>query len=171
MNIRNAAVATRLDQVRAAIEEAEAIDIGGSRPQLEAALQAQVHLRDIIDSLLSVRDEADRNISAIRRVLDLLDEPTTTSTEEPPVTSLADRPVWEQAEVALRQIGKPSSSREIADMIRGLGGDPGKRDTAGVVNGIKRHLGVFTIAETDSGLRFGLSSWGEEPMELMDYAT
>jgi len=167
MNIRNTAIASRLDEVRTAIEEAEAVDIAGSRPQLEAALEAQLHLRDVIDSLVAVREETDRNISAIRRVLDLLDEPATTSTEEPRVTSLADRPVWEQSEVALRRIGRPATSREIADEIRAIGGDPGKRDTAGVVNGIKRHLGVFWIRETDEGYRFGLHAWGE-PEEVME---
>jgi hypothetical protein len=166
MNIRNTAVAARLDEVRAAIEEAEAIDIGGSRPQLEAALQAQLHLRDVIDSLVTVRDETERNISAIRRVLDLLDEPTTTSTEEPQVTSLADRPVWEQSEVALHQIGRPATSREVADRIRAIGGDPGKRDTAGVVNGLKRHLDVFWMVEKDGKLQLGLREWGE-PEEVM----
>jgi len=159
MNIRNTAVTSKLDEVRTAIEKTEAIDIGGSRPQLEAALQAQIHLRDIIDSLLSVREETDRNISAIRRVLDLLDEPATTSTEEPVVTSLADRPVWEQAHIALQQIGRPSSSREIADKIRAIGGNPGKRDVAGVTNGIKRHLDIFRVEGIDGRNKFALREW------------
>lgn len=168
MNIRNTTVAARLDEVRAAIEEAEAIDIGGSRPQLEAALQAQLHLRDVIDSLVGVREETDRNISAIRRVLDLLEEPTTTSTGEPLVTSLADRPVWEQAHIALQQISRPSSSREIADKIRAIGGDPGKRDVAGVTNGIKRHLDVFRVEEIDGRNRFSLREWGDSENERLE---
>jgi len=168
MNIRNAALTHTLDEVRNAIEEAESVDIGGSRPQLEQALASQLHLRDVIDSLIAVREETERNISAIRRVLELLDEPATTASgslyEQ---TMLADKPVWQQAEAVLRQDGRYMTVGEVVDGIRRLGGDPGKTPSAAVNNGLKRHDTVFAIKKRGGRNYFGLREWGDMPAQTM----
>jgi hypothetical protein len=160
MNIENSAIAQKLKAVRQAMEQSEAIDIGGSKAQLKEALAAQQRLRDVIDSLIQVRDETERNISAIRRVLSLLDEPRAmTSTEEPELTPLADLHVWQQAEIALRKGGQYMTPADIASAIRALGGDPGKQSTAGISNGAKTHQDIFHRKGESGSYVFGLREW------------
>ena len=162
MNIRNTALTQKIESVRDAIEQAESIDIGGSKPQLEQALSSQIHLRDVIDSLIAVREETDRNISAIRRVLELLDEPATTASGSLyETTMLADKPVWQQAEAAIRQEGRFMAVGEVVDGIVSLGGDPGKAPSAAVNNGLRRHDDVFVIKKEGARNYFGLREWGE----------
>lgn len=159
--MENGAIAQKLDAVRHAMEEAEAIDIGGSKAQLEEALAAQQRLLDVIDALIQVRDETERNISAIRRVLSLLDEPkVVTSTGEPELTPLADLPVWQQTEIALRKAGRYMTAADIVSAIRTLGGNPGKRPTAGVSNGANDHLDIFHRKGKSGSYVFGLREWG-----------
>ena len=169
VNLENGAIAQKIDAVRHAMEETKAIDIGGSKAQLEEALVAQQRLRDVIDSLIQVRDETERNISAIRRVLSLLDEPKAmTSTEEPELTPLADLPVWQQAEIALRKAGQYMTSANIASAIRALGGDPGKRSTSGISNGAKTHQDIFHRKGESGSYIFGLREWGLDGKEQLE---
>lgn len=160
MNTKNNALTQTLDSVRNAVEQAESIDIGASRPQLEQALRSQIHLRDVIDSLIAVREETDRNISAIRRVLELLDEPATTSSgslyEQ---TMLADKPVWQQAEAVLQQEGRFMTVGDVVNGILRLGGNPGKTPSAAVNNGLKRHDELFVIRKDGTRNLFGLREW------------
>ena len=163
MNVRNTAVSQKLEDVQAAIEQAESIDITGSRPQLEEALSSQLKLRDVIDSLMAVREEAERNISAIRRVLELLEEPTaTTSATRIAGTTLSDQAVWQQAEVALRDIGRFAKPKDIAEKIRALGGDPGKQAVSGISNGANDHPEKFTRRGKRGAYEFGLVEWEEK---------
>ncbi len=160
MNIKNSALTQTLDNVREAIEQAESIDIGGSKPQLEEALKSQLHLRDVIDAFISVREETDRNIAAIRRVLELLDEPATTASGSLHTqTTLAEKPVWQQAEAALRQEGRFMTVGDVVSGIISLGGNPGKAPSAAVNNGLKRHSELFVIRKKGERNLFGLLEW------------
>jgi hypothetical protein len=160
MDTRNAAIRQWLEGVIAVIEDASAVDIGSGRARLEDALQAQIRLREAIDSLVMVRVETDKNIEAIRRVLELMDAPSAiTSTETSPTVSLAGLPVWKQAEIALRDIGDYAPAKTIEAKIRALGGDAGKTAITGIMNGAKSHPEVFVRRGERGSYLFGLVDW------------
>jgi len=170
MNIRNTALTQKIESVRDAIERAESIDIGGSKPQLEQALASQLHLKGVIDDLVSVREETDRNIAAIRRVIELLDEPSSSRAggDLYAKSALADKPVWQQAEEALRQAGKFMTVGGLVSKVRSIGGDPGKAASAAINNGLKRHDELFVIRKQRGRNYFGLREWGDgEDMQSM----
>ena len=92
----------------------------------------------------------------------MLDEPATTASGSLyETTMLADKPVWQQAEAAIRQEGRFMAVGEVVDGIVSLGGDPGKAPSAAVNNGLRRHDDVFVIKKEGARNYFGLREWGE----------
>ncbi|MDD5264348.1 MAG: hypothetical protein PHU43_05875 [Candidatus Bipolaricaulis sp.] len=150
-----------------ALEAVEAASLGATE-QLREALRARLTLRDVLDSACAMREYIDREIEVLQRLVAQAtreeSEPQLLETDVSPKeeTPLSELPVWRQAEIALGHAKTYLTTREIADLIKELGGNPGKRETASVGNGIGVHEDVFVLRNVNGEKRYGLRKWRDD---------